>query len=510
MEADDERPSLTLGIDYGHYSAHRVLGVGPFGTVYDAVRKTDGTRVALKVIHPHLARAHDVVPRFGADLIAAMTLEHPHIAPLRDRGMRAGVPYLATDVLQGQNLRDTLTATRTLSLGRIADTMIPVLAALAAAHARGVAHRDLKPENVFLVAADDGVRTPMLLDFGVAALREYASASVARALQASAPQYLSPEQARREVADARADLWAVGVMLYEAATGRLPFNGGDIDETLEAIQYAAFAPPSHLVRALPESFDTLVRRVLTRAPSDRLTDPMEVARALVPFARQAGRDAWVAYFGQRVPSSRWPASSGGALATSIPSLPPPPMPKSTSEQDARRYLLGVESFARLAPAELDTLLSFVRWRVLDPDEVLYREGTPGSTMGFLAEGRLLVCLDVDGTRRELTHLHAGTFVGEMACLDPSPRSATVVAETLCVVGEFSRDGLQTLQTAAPRAAAALVGVVLRGVVQRIREVEARIDEALEAAETLTPEPVSQTVTAETTGLQRLLDWLRGR
>jgi len=174
--------------------------------------------------------------------------------------------------------------------------------------------------------------------------------------------------------------------------------------------------------------------------------------------------------------------------------------------DPRRYLQAVDAFARLAPDDVSALLSFVRWRGLRAGEVLFREGAPGSTMVFVVEGSVGVYTEAAGVRQELSRAGVGSFVGEMACLDPSPRSATVEAITPCVVGELSRDAVKTLQTVAPRAAAAIVGAVIRVVVQRIREVDARIDEALAPPPPDTPEPS----THASGSMQRLFDWLRRR
>ena len=149
---DEERPSLTLGIDYGAYNARRVLGTGPFGTVYDAVHRPDGRPVALKVFHPHVIPSPAVVSRFAAAVAAGVGLKHPHVVTVVDRGARAGVPYVAMELLPGEDLRGALTREGALGVGAVADVFIPVLAALATAHAKGVAHGDLKPENLFLSA----------------------------------------------------------------------------------------------------------------------------------------------------------------------------------------------------------------------------------------------------------------------------------------------------------------------------------------------------------------------
>ncbi len=529
-EEDDERPSLTLGIDYGAYNARRVLGSGPFGTVYDAVHRPDGRPVALKLIHPHLIAGPAIVSRFAAAVAAGAALQHPHVVSLTDRGARGGAPYVAMELLPGEDLRAALTREGALAVAAVADIFIPCLAALAHAHARGVAHGDLKPENLFLAAPPGGSRVPKLIDFGTSSLRETLPPGARRGVLSSAPQYLSPDQARQPERCAPADdLWAVGVMLYEAATGRLPFTGFDLDDVLEAIRRAPFPAPSAARRGVPAEFDTLVRRLLSRTPGDHTPDAAAVARALFPLATEAGQRAWGQHFGYAATQSTRPG---------VASVPPPRMGATTSSapprtsatsstaphrvasggfraaggapriaDDPRRYLLAVEAFARLAPDDASALLSFVRWRALRPGEVLYREGAPGATMAFVVEGSLAVYAeDLSGQRQELSRIGVGSFVGEMACLDPSPRSATVEATAPTVVGEVSRDGVKTLQAVAPRAAVAVVGTVIRELVRRIREVEARVDEALAPPAPDTPEPERGRAGA----MGRLFDWLRRR
>jgi CRP-like cAMP-binding protein len=176
--------------------------------------------------------------------------------------------------------------------------------------------------------------------------------------------------------------------------------------------------------------------------------------------------------------------------------------------DPRIYLRAIEVFAHLTEDETEAVMSCIRWRVLGQGEVLFREGSPGVTMMIIVEGSLSVYSTVADIRHEISREGVGHFVGEMACLDPSPRSATVVAATPAVVGEISRDGLHTLQSLSPRVSSLLVGAIIREVTKRLRDVDRRVDEALAPPQKRTssqPPP-----SGDASGMRKLLDWLLGQ
>ncbi len=508
----DERPTPVLGIDYGRYGVLRVLGVGSFGTVYEAVQRPLGRHIALKVMHPHLVARADIAARFEQEARVAAAVRHANVVEVLDFGTRASVPYVAMELLEGESLLDTLTRERTLSVPVLVDLVMPVLAALSVMHARAVVHCDLKPANIFLSVDNRARIVPKVLDFGISCIRAGGGAAEGRRGRLGTPDDMSPEQVRGGAPlDARADLWALGVTLYEAATGRVPFAGHDVRSVFAAVLDGSFPAPRSLAPDLPERFEAVLLRALSRDPAERFARAIDLARALVPFAGDDGRRVWVEEFGQALPSpsSQPPLAPGPARATpSGAPTPPPPGRRSAPRlaADPRVYLRSVDALARLAPEDADALLSCVRWRGLAPGEVLFREGTPGVTMVFVAEGTLAVCSDAGGQRREFARVGVGHFVGEMACLDPAPRSATVLAATSAVVGELSREGLRTLQAVAPRASSVIVGAVIREVASRLREVEAHIDGAL--APPATPPPGAP-ARGESTGVRRLFDWLRG-
>jgi serine/threonine-protein kinase len=515
----EERATPVLGIDYGRYNVLRVLGIGSFATVYEAVQKPLGRHIALKVMHPHLAPRADLAARFEQEARVAAAVRHPNVVEVLDYGERARVPYVAMELLEGETLLDSLVRERTLPVPVLVDIVMPVLAALAVMHPRGVVHCDLKPANVFLTVNQGGRLVPKVLDFGVSSFRAAGSAE-APGGAIGTPDYMSPEQVRGDVApDARADLWALAATLYEGVVGRVPFLGANVEEVFAAVLAGTLEAPRAVRPEVPERFESLLLRALSRDPAERFSRAVDLARALVPFAGDEGRRVWIEDFGQALPAttssppvviSTPPAAASSPPATrGSPSLTPSRRPFTPRiAADPRVYLRSVEALARLAPDDADALLSCVRWRAFAPGDVLFREGAPGVTLAFVVEGTLTVCSDAGGVRREFTRVGVGHFVGEMACLDPAPRSATVVAATPAVVGEISREGLRTLQMVAPRASSVIVGAIIREVTQRLREVEGRIDAAL-ASTRLAPNQEPDEPVDEPGGVRRLIDWLRG-
>lgn len=181
--------------------------------------------------------------------------------------------------------------------------------------------------------------------------------------------------------------------------------------------------------------------------------------------------------------------------------------------ERREGLRGVAAFSRLPPPDLDTLLTCLRWRTLGPGDVLFREGEYGDALVVVAEGTLAVQVRQGDVPVEVARVGRGELVGEMACVDPAPRSATLVALSPVVVAELSRDALRALRGGAPAVSAVVVGAVIREVTRRLREIEGRVDR--EVVPPSRPPPPSAAPPGvgkgpERSGLQRLFDRVRGR
>ena len=278
----------------GPYRIVRELGHGGMGHVFEGVHQHLQRRVAIKRLHPDLARDPVQVERFVREGRAACNIRHPHVVEVYEFGFDDGAPYLVMDLLHGRTLAEHLVAVNALPLTELARLLLPVLSAVAAAHADGIVHRDLKPSNIML-AQIGGRCVPKVLDFGTSKLIDDASQHqlTHSAALLGTPYYMSPEQLRssRDV-DARCDQYALGVMLYECATGVRPFEADSSYNLMHAIMTAPVAAPSALQPELPKAFDALVARAMQRDRDRRFADVRALAAALLPLADAAEQRRW--------------------------------------------------------------------------------------------------------------------------------------------------------------------------------------------------------------------------
>jgi tetratricopeptide (TPR) repeat protein len=218
----------------GKYVLLGRLGEGGVGMVFEAQNTWTTRYVAVKVLRPECAESPDAVRRFRREARTTTQLRHPNIVDVLDMGQDAdGTLYIVEELLHGMRQRDLLEEKRRLSPAEALDVLVPVMGALEAAHERGVLHRDLKPENVFLCRGEDGVIAPKVIDFGISKVIAAAGPPAAQMDGGSTvaggivgtPEYMSPEQIVGEELDARSDVWAAGVVWFEALSGRRPFTG---------------------------------------------------------------------------------------------------------------------------------------------------------------------------------------------------------------------------------------------------------------------------------------------
>lgn len=249
-----------------------------------------GHRVAVKMIRPEFSGEPELSVRFLQEARAAGAIGHPGCVRVFDFGVSAdGRAYLVMERLEGESVYQRLRRERRLPLRDAAAIAFDTLDVLAATHERGIIHRDLKPENVFLALDPHGRRRVKLLDFGIARLTFDARPADARLTRPGAtmgtPLYMAPEQARGALdADRRVDLYAVGVLLFETTTGRVPFDGPNSSAILVQVLTAPFPSLRTLEPSLPEDFEALVRRATARNPADRFATADEFREALRPFA----------------------------------------------------------------------------------------------------------------------------------------------------------------------------------------------------------------------------------
>jgi serine/threonine protein kinase len=253
------------------------------GVVFQAEDSHLQRLVALKVMRPSLTDSADFRRRFLREARLAAAIEHEHIVTVYQVGEDRGVPFLAMQLLRGETLEGRLGRVGgRLPLPEVLRIGREIAEGLAAAHARGLIHRDIKPGNVWLEEGRGRVR---ILDFGLAR----GSEPDARLTQVRAvigtPAYMAPEQANGAAVDARCDLFSLGAVLYEAATGQSPFGGPDTLSVLSALATRTPVPPHRIVASLPRLFSGLAMRLLAKDPADRPRSAREVVEEIEALER---------------------------------------------------------------------------------------------------------------------------------------------------------------------------------------------------------------------------------
>jgi serine/threonine-protein kinase len=284
----DVPPSTLVGQTIGgRYRIDRLLGEGGMGAVYEAEHTLMHKRVAVKVLHAEMSLMSEVVARFEREAMAAAHIEHPNVASATDFGkLDDGAFFLVLEFVEGQSLREAINK-GPFAVGRAVRIARQIASALLRAHALGIVHRDLKPENVMLVARDGHEDFVKVLDFGIAKVPvgDFAPKSAAgdKALTQAGmiygtPEYMPPEQALGETVDRRADLYSLGVILFEMVSGKRPFN----DESkvkLLGMHITAPVPPLPAELQVPADLEALIQKLLAKDPKDRIQEARETIEA---------------------------------------------------------------------------------------------------------------------------------------------------------------------------------------------------------------------------------------
>jgi tRNA A-37 threonylcarbamoyl transferase component Bud32 len=267
-------PLIGQTID-GRYEVRGVEGEGGMGTVYEVRHKTLARSFAMKVLRRDVARDPELATRFVLEARATAAIKHPHIVQITDFGkLDDGTPYFVMELLVGETLSQIIKRGGPLPAARAAKIVLQVAGALGAAHEAGVVHRDMKPENVFLVRPaagaagnEDDVR---VVDFGTAKVAG-AGRLTKTGIVFGTPHYMSPEQASGQPVDHRADIYALGIIMYEMFTGRVPFEADTYMGVLTQHMFAEPIPPSRLVRDAGElgALEDVILRALEKKPEMR-------------------------------------------------------------------------------------------------------------------------------------------------------------------------------------------------------------------------------------------------
>jgi serine/threonine-protein kinase len=278
----------------GRYRIIQLLGSGGTGHVYlvepthslPPRRGGEGRpRIALKMLRPeHVGRA-DLVARFEREAVAAQRIQHPNVLRVLEAGVQGeGEPFFVMELLVGLDLADTLAHCRKLVPARATRIAAGAAAGLQAAHEAGVVHRDLKPENIFLVHERDGSEQVKLLDFGYSRLHDDPARRARPSMAVGTPEYMAPEQAQGADGQPSADIYSLGIVLYEMLAGRVPFTG---PYPAIALLHARQIPPP-LGAALPPALQAVVLRAIAKEPDERWPSMADFARALLATLGEPG------------------------------------------------------------------------------------------------------------------------------------------------------------------------------------------------------------------------------
>lgn len=377
--------TLPAGTRFGPYEILSLVAVGGMGEVYKARDTRLGREVAMKVLPSEATTQPDRVARFEREARAAAALNHPNICAIFDAGFHDGVPFIVSELLHGETLREVLTV-GPLSSGRAIDYAAQVARALAVAHHNGIVHRDLKPENLF-VAKDGRVK---ILDFGIVQrIEDSASESVTQLASArltgigsavGTVGYMSPEQIRGLGTDSRSDIFSLGTVLFEMLAGSPPFRGDTAADTTSAILRED--PPALPNNRVPPVLERIIRRCLEKAPDNRFQSADDLAFALE-------------------------AVSGTTTATTVAVAGPP---------KRRRWLVGALSLAALLST---VILALFLWTVVPSSDLRHYRFVPFATDAepegqatWSPDGRSIAYIKMVAGRRQIWVRTLGSDSGQ--------------------------------------------------------------------------------------------------
>ncbi len=366
---DNEKNSTHIGV----YRIEEEIGAGAMGKVYRATHETLGKAVALKIIYADDPTG-EVAARFLQEGIAASRVRHPNVVEILDAGQDGDKAYMAMQLLEGETLAECLARQGRLPQTYAVDLILPVCAALAAAHDAGVLHRDLKPANIYLSDVGRGDPEPILLDFGISKILGPVDPELTQNPRfLGSPLYIAPEQADGAPGSPLSDQYSLALSLYEALLGVRPFAkySSSLIQLLRHVAEGDIRRPCELDASIPEDLDAAVFRALSTNPRKRFASVREFGAALLPFASQARRTLWQRSF---VDAERTMTSANA--------------PVSDSTRSSRKVQVSVDAVPPTDP---------------NADDIPAADGaaTNDETSDFLSHSSLFGDTDADSLRPDL-------------------------------------------------------------------------------------------------------------
>lgn len=339
-----------LGQVIGNYQIEERLGRGGMATVYRARQRNMQRDVAIKIMSAELTDDPQFVARFEREAQVIASLEHPRILPVHDFGHEGDLFYLVMRLIEGETLYERM-LNGPLSPEAAARLIGQIAEALDYAHERGVIHRDLKPNNILLDEYDN----VYMMDFGLAKLLAVSSPLTETGMVLGTPAYMAPEQWRGDPVDARTDVYALGVILYEMVCGQPPFESADTPFTL---MYKHLndtpVPPRAILPSLPEGVDAVILRALAKDPAGRYPTAGALARAFAAALEGAVPESAA---GSSLPSADGPIPLPDKIAPPVPPLPVPP----AGARKAKPYDKPKRGAALPADEAPESLSSLIAW-----------------------------------------------------------------------------------------------------------------------------------------------------
>ncbi|HEX2734632.1 MAG TPA: serine/threonine-protein kinase [Polyangiaceae bacterium] len=271
------------------YRVEQVLGQGGMGVVVAAWHVELEQRVAVKFLLPEYAQSREASERFRREARAAVKIQSEHVARVVDVGtMTGGIPYMVMEFLNGHDVSTEIERNGRFPIDEAVDCVLQTSVAIAEAHSLGIVHRDLKPANLFLTRRPDGSRLVKVLDFGISKSLNADSmpqlALTKTAIMVGSPLYMSPEQLESsKQADERADIWSLGVILYELLIGNVPFGGETLPQLVRAVLTGNYTPAKEARPEVPERLSQVIDRCLQIDKHKRISSVADLADALAPF-----------------------------------------------------------------------------------------------------------------------------------------------------------------------------------------------------------------------------------